>query len=235
MTFRLVSLSAGDAELTLPPVPAITLRFEDQGKVNGKAAVNLYLGSLRLSPEGEIIWGADGLAVTRRSGPPALMELESIYLQALERTTMLTYDAPRLTLASTDPAFSLVFEAQSATQSVSEFYGQTLTLTRMVSGGQNMALPAKPLLSITLREEGVCAGFSGVNRYFGKLVIAAEGGVTAGPFGSTMMAGPQELMRLESVFHQTLATAKRVQVSGNSLHFADDAGNVILVFERRDR
>jgi len=203
--------------------------------VNGKAAVNLYMGSLRLSSEGDIFWGSGGFAATRRSGPQTLMALEALYLQVLERTTKLTYDAPRLTFTSTDPALNLVFEALSAPQSVAEFYGQTLTLTRMITTGQSHALPAKPLLSITLSGEGACAGFSGVNRYFGKMAITADGGVTAGPFGSTMMAGPQELMELESTFHQSLGSARRVEVSGNSLRFAGEGGNVILVFEMRDR
>ncbi len=232
-TYRLTSVAVGDQALQLPAKPVITIRFEENGKVNGRSTVNLYFGSLQLSAEGTITWGSAGFAVTRRSGPGTLMELESLFLQALERTTKLSLEGTTLTFSSADPAISMIFEAQVAQQAIADIYGKPLTLTQLNEGSQNLPLPAKPLLNLTITAEGTCYGFSGVNRFFGKLQIAADGAVSAGPFGSTMMAGPKELMDLETAFHKALASVKRVEVSGSVVKFFDSTGAPALQFEIR--
>ena len=232
-TYRLTAFTVGGQEIALSAKPAITIRFAEDGKLSGRSTVNIYFGSLQLNAEGDISWGFAGLAVTRRSGPQTLMDLESLYVQALERTTKLTFDGSALTFSSTEPAIGLTFEVQADPHSVAEFYGTPLALTRMVIDGEIRLLPASPLLTVTINAMGTCSGFSGVNRYFGKFVLARGGGVDAGPFGSTMMAGPAELMELESAFQKTLGLVKRVEAVDNSLRLLDSAGSLILSFELR--
>jgi len=232
-TYRLTSVTVGDQALPLPARPAITIRFDESGKVSGRSTVNLFFGSLKLSSDGSITWGSAGFAVTRRAGPQTLMDLESLFLQALERTTKLSSDGSTLTFSSGDPAISLIFEAQVASQSSADIFGRQLTLAKLVSGGIELPLPARPLLNLTVNAEGTCSGFSGVNRFFGKFLIASNGTVNAGPFGSTMMAGPKELMDLETAFHKALASVKRVEVSGSVVKFFDSTGAAALQFEFR--
>jgi heat shock protein HslJ len=197
---RLTSFTAGDQEIPLPTKPAITIRINEEGKLSGRSTMNMYFGSLQWNADGSISWGSAGFAVTRRTGPQTLMDLESLYLQALERTTKLTFEGSTLTFSSTDPAINLTFEVRAARHSVAEFHGTPLTLTQMIVDGQSRVSPPNPSLTINLNAMGTCSGFSGVNRYFGKFFVTPSGEMTAGPFGSTMMAGPPGLMELEAVF-----------------------------------
>lgn len=56
-----------------------------------------------------------------------------------------------------------------------------------------------PTLSLSGRETGRIAGFSGVNRYFGTYELG-DGTVTLSITGMTRMAGPPEAMALEQAF-----------------------------------
>jgi heat shock protein HslJ len=232
--FRLTSATVGDRQFPIPAQPAITISFEENGRVSGHSAVNFYFGSLSVGSDGTITWGSEGWALTRRSGLPALMDLETLYLQVLERTTTLSTDGSTLTFSSDDPAISLLFERLAAApQAVADFLGKPLTLTSLVLDGNNYPLPAKQRPSMTINPNGACAGFSGVNRFFGRFVIAENGGVDAGPFGSTMMAGPAGLMDFETAFLKALNSVKRVEAAGKTLRLLDSAGSTVLAFETR--
>lgn len=232
-TFRLASVTVGDQQLPLPARPAVTIRIDESGKVHGRSTVNLFFGSLHVTSEDTIEWGAAGLAVTRRAGPQTLMELESLFLQALERTTKISLDGANLTFSAADPFITLVFEPQAATHLVTDIFGKQLTLTHLTANGRIIPLPARPLLNLTIAKEGTCAGFSGVNRYFGKFQIGPGGAVNAGPVASTLMAGPKELMEIEEAFHQTLASVKKIEISASVVKLFDSTGALVLQFELR--
>lgn len=234
VTFQLRSATVGDRQFPLPSEPAITIRFEQDGKVSGHSIINLYAGSLSVSSDGTITWGSDGFALTRRSGPPALMDLENLYLQVLERTAKLSTDGATLTFSLDEPAITLVFERLVAKPlSVADVYGKPLILTSFILDGKRQPLPETPRLSLTIHSNGLCSGFSGVNRFFGRFAIKEDGTVNAGPFGSTRMAGPAELMDLETAFHKALSSVQRADSAGKTLRLFDSAGVAVLVFEAR--
>jgi heat shock protein HslJ len=233
-TFRLTSARVGDQQIPLPAQPAVTIRIEEAGKVSGHSIINLYVGSLSVESDGTVTWGSAGFALTRRSGPPMMMDLESLYLQALESTTRLSSDGATLTFSSEEPPVALVFERLAAgPQSAADLYGKSLSLTSIVIEGQNHPLPSKPRISITLNSNGTCSGFSGVNRFFGRFSLAADGAVAAGPFASTMMAGPAELMELEAMFHKALGSVTRMEASGGTVRLLDSTGATVLSFQAR--
>lgn len=233
-TFRLTSAIVGGQEFPLPAEPAVTIRFEENGKVSGHSVINLYVGSLSVDSDGTVTWGSAGFALTRRSGPPMLMDLESLYLQALERTTRVSSNGSTITFSADDPAVDLIFERVVVrTRGVADVFGKPLILTSLVTDGQPHPIPTKPRLNITINSNGTCSGFSGVNRFFGRFRIEDDGAVNAGPFGSTMMAGPAELMDLETAFHKTFGSVKRIEIMGKTVNLLDSTGATVLVFEAR--
>jgi heat shock protein HslJ len=191
------------------------------------------MGSIGLTEDGALSWGPAGLAVTRRAGPPMLMELESIFFESLERTTSATLDGSRLVFSSTEPALSLVFEEQAAPATAADYLGRQMTVTALNVDGVNYNLPAQPKLNLTISRDGRCAGFSGVNRFFGTLKIAPGGGVTAGPFGSTMMAGPEALMKLEQAYMKAIAATRQIESAGGAVRFLNQEGTALVTFEVR--
>lgn len=67
---------------TVPESAGLTLRFED-AKLSGHSGVNAFHGPAVTGSDGT--FEAGPFAMTRRAGPPAAMELESLLLVALEQ------------------------------------------------------------------------------------------------------------------------------------------------------
>lgn len=232
-TFALVSVAAGENTIPLPAKPAITMKFGEAGKVSGSAPINLYMGSIELTEDGALSWGPAGLAVTRKAGPPMLMELESLFFEAIERTTSLTMEGGKLVFSSTEPAVTLVFEEQALPAALADYHGRLLTVTYLSADGVSYTLPGQPKLNLVVNNDGRCAGFSGVNRFFGKFEIAADGSAQAGHFGSTMMAGPEDLMKLEQAYLKALGATSRIEFAGGAVRFLNSQGIALIKFEVR--
>ncbi len=62
---------------------AVTLKITEDGTVSGSTSVNQFRGQATIS-ENKITFGP--LAMTRRAGPPAMMQQEAGYMKALENT-----------------------------------------------------------------------------------------------------------------------------------------------------
>ncbi len=78
-------------------------------------------------------------------------------------------------------------------------------------------------------ERGRVSIFGGVNRMGGLYALVGES-VTLGDLMSTRMAGPPDLMELESSFAKVMATVDGFHVSGNRLELLS-AGTVVAVFK----
>ncbi len=105
------------------------------------------------------------------------------------------------------------------------------TLQSLVIDGQ--ALPLPPGSAATLRAvegEGV-SGMAFVNRYSGRLAVTDAGGLSWGQaFALTKMAGPPELMELESQYLQALQQTTRARIDGSGLTLQSGDGKTKLVF-----
>ncbi len=82
--------------------------------------------------------------------------------------------------------------------------------------------------------EGKASGRGGVNRYGGTFAVDGEGGIQAGPFASTRMAGPPEAMRQEHEFLTLLGKAVAVEVVGGELRIECEGKAEPLRFKRAD-
>ncbi|MDV0442344.1 META domain-containing protein [Methanorbis furvi] len=94
------------------------------------------------------------------------------------------------------------------------------------------ATPDHPMGVIDLQIAGTnVSGNSGVNQYFGTAVIdAANGKISFGPFGSTRMAGPENMMAQEQAYLAALANVTGYKITDGNLILTDAAGATILTF-----
>ena len=86
----------------------ITFSCDENGKVAGIASLNRYFGSFDLKGDGEIIW-SKAFGMTRMAGPPALMDQEAKFMQALARTSRFYSKNDTLVIIDTDQAVVLEF------------------------------------------------------------------------------------------------------------------------------
>lgn len=90
--------------------------------------------------------------------------------------------------------------------------------------------PDNAVVTIAFDETGdKFSGQAPVNRYFGGYTIEGEA-FTFGPAGSTMMAGPEEMMKAEYEYLQFLPTVKTYKVDGKKLIMMNEIQEE-LVFE----
>ncbi len=80
--------------------------------------------------------------------------------------------------------------------------------------------------------DGQVSGNSGVNSYSGPYEAGAGDTFSAGPFASTLMAGPEPAMRAEAAYLALLGQAKSYKVIGARLTLFDGGGNESLSFDR---
>jgi len=88
--------------------------------------------------------------------------------------------------------------------------------------------------TLIVKPDGGIMGFSGVNRYGGKLDAAAmnAGKLVVGALASTRMAGPAEAMKLEGDFLKTLGEVDSFEIKGGVLSMRNSSG-VLAKFVRK--
>jgi heat shock protein HslJ len=84
------------------------------------------------------------------------------------------------------------------------------------------------LTGITATFDGArMSGFSGVNQFGGPYSANANGSFDAGPLVSTLMAGPEPLMRIEAAYLALLDEAESFSVEGDRLMLTTGEGKML--------
>lgn len=116
--------------------------------------------------------------------------------------------------------------ACTPTEDAGDPTGAEWTLTR---GGESDTDLAE--IGITaIFNEGQISGFSGVNQYSGPFTADETGGFESGPFTTTLMAGPEPLMKVEQSYLELLEGCDSYAVMGGMLILYTD-GDETLTFE----
>lgn len=93
----------------------------------------------------------------------------------------------------------------------------------------SMKAPGVAAAGITIRFDGQrVAGFSGVNQYGGAYSTQADGTIKIGPLQSTLMAGPQPLLAIESAYVQLLESCDTFVVKGAVLTLSTPLGEHLI-------
>ncbi len=110
--WNLINMIIDNEPVALVKDSVTTFSCDQDGKVAGKATINRYSGSLKLQEDGEISW-SKAFIMTRMAGPPELMEQESIFSQALMKTSRMYHQEPKLMMIGPDRSTVLEFEPAS--------------------------------------------------------------------------------------------------------------------------
>jgi heat shock protein HslJ len=86
-----------------------TLKIDPSGKVAGMASVNRYFGDIKIDADGHISWGGP-FGSTKMAGPEPLMDQESAFLKALQKTDHLSVQDGRLVMEDAAGQTALEFE-----------------------------------------------------------------------------------------------------------------------------
>ncbi len=80
-------------------------------------------------------------------------------------------------------------------------------------------------------DDGRIGGTSAVNSYGGEYTTESGGAFAVGEIAQTLMAGPDDAMRAESIYHELLRTAESYRLDNTTLTLFDGNGNELLIFE----
>lgn len=92
----------------------MTLQFDEDGKARGLGAVNQFSRGYRFDDGAVLSWTTPDYVLTRRGGPPELLDKEVIYLSALRKVTRAIAGKTSLTLQDEDAGTVLTFLAPGA-------------------------------------------------------------------------------------------------------------------------
>lgn len=87
--------------------------------------------------------------------------------------------------------------------------------------------------SLTIADDGAAGGFSGVNRFSGRISLDTDGDALFGPIAATKMAGPPGAMGIERAYFHAMNRVNEARVGGNRLVLLAD-GAEALAFERAE-
>ena len=118
--------------------------------------------------------------------------------------------------------------------SLDQVAGDPWKLLALQVEGRAVAIDPAAVPTLAVDDTGRVSGLATLNRYFGQLALGPGGAVSwAEPgFGSTMMAGPQELMDQEQRFLAGLRSASHASLEGGRLVLRSAAGDTRLEFAR---
>ena len=207
-------------EQEFPQNANITINFADN-KINGNSGVNSYFGDYKI--KNNSILNANA-ATTLMAGPEELMKIEQRFLETLQNSPRITYSNTTLSLRNKNGEI-WTFQKLDLSEKLKN------TKWKLLEMGQT-TLPEKDgEITISFAENKV-NGNSGVNNYFGSFEIK-NNSIKIGPVGSTRMAGPENLMKIEFEYLKLLQDSKTIEFNNNLLILTTNDGKV-LKFEKID-
>jgi len=194
----------------------ITAKFNG-AKVAGFSGVNQYAGPYTAETDGSFKTGE--IAGTLMAGEPAAMKAEQVYLATLAKCDSYAVTDSKLTLSIAGKS-ALVFEKAKAV----ELPGSSWVVTGYNNGKQAVVSVAlDSTMTIDFGTDGTVSGNSGVNTYNGPFTAEAKT-IKMGPFATTKMAGPEELMAQETAFLTAMENGTTWSVSRDKLEIRDGGG-----------
>jgi len=132
-----------------------------------------------------------------------------------------------------------LFAQATAPDQLSERRGIEHRLGKLIVAGEEIPLPEKLAITLTFLQDNRVAGRGPVNLFFGGYYLADDGtlhwagsGDESGPrFGSTMIAGPEDLMNLEKTFFQALSAVNRLEIRGTAIVLENAESSTTMLFE----
>jgi heat shock protein HslJ len=203
---------------------AITLQFAPDGQLGGFSGCNNYSGTFQASQDGTM--SVSPLAMTMMACAEG-MDLESVYLSALQSTRSFTINNEgRLLLSYNDPSqpaqvliYAIGAKSLTSTTWVLVAYGDPVS---------SQAVPPDSVITAIFYDDGALSGSSGCNQYAASYTTQDQQ-LTIGPIGVTQMACPAG-MELEQAYLSSLGTAERYEIKGQQLVITYNQGAGVLTY-----
>ena len=221
-SWELAQVSRKGKNVVIPKEAKITINFSEN-EINGFSGINNYSGDYMV--KNNFTLSAD-VATTLMAGPENLMNIEQNFLDILQSFPKISYNASTLTLSNkkevwTFKVLTLNKKLKNTSWKLLNRDGQDIS--KSISKNDNN-------ITLSFNENGI-NGNSGINNYFGDYEIV-NNNIKVGPLGSTKMAGPENLMKVEREFLELLENSKKVKLSDQkTLVLTTDKGKT-LTFEK---
>ncbi|NLE77103.1 MAG: META domain-containing protein [Chloroflexi bacterium] len=109
--------------------------------------------------------------------------------------------------------------------------GASLEGTRWTLAGWSVSSLHPEDFAITAEfTDGRIGGRAAVNWYGGEYKAGPGSAFQVGQTDRTLMAGPEDAMRAEDIYHKLLAQARQFRLEGDALTLSDVNGNALLIF-----
>ena len=208
---------------TLSTDKNVTIDFNTFGEFNGQGPVNLYFGNVTITGT-TISFGAIGS--TKMAGPEDQMKAETEYFDNLRNATGYKLGQGSFELLDKNGNTLLTF-----VQPVDVPAAKSLPGVEKTGLTNEWILAGSDTVTLNLMADGSFNGQGPINRYFGSYTETADGKLTFGAGGATLMAGPEDQMKAETEFFTALGNVTGYIVVDGRLFLTDAAGNTVLTFE----
>jgi len=221
-SWELAQVSQKGKNVVIPKEAKITINFLEN-EINGFSGINNYSGDYMV--KNNFTLSAD-VATTLMAGPENLMNIEQNFLDILQSFPKISYNASTLTLSNKKEVWT--FKVLTLNKKLKNTSWKLLNMdgkdvSKLISKNENN-------ITLSFNENGI-NGNSGINNYFGDYEIV-NNNIKIGPLGSTRMAGPENLMKVEREFLELLGNSKKVKLSDQkTLILTTDKGKT-LIFEK---
>ena len=221
-SWELAQVSRKGKNVVIPKEAKITINFLEN-EINGFSGINNYSGDYTV--KNNFTLSAD-VATTLMAGPENLMNIEQNFLDILQSFPKISYSANTLTLSNKKEVWT--FKVLTLNKKLKNTSWKLLNMdgkdvSKSISKNENN-------ITLSFNENGI-NGNSGINNYFGDYEIV-NNNIKVGPLGSTRMAGPENLMKVEREFLELLGNSKKVKLSDQkTLVLTTDKGKT-LTFEK---
>ena len=221
-SWELAQVSQKGKNVVIPKEAKITINFLEN-EINGFSGINNYSGDYMV--KNNFTLSAD-VATTLMAGPENLINIEQNFLDILQSFPKISYNASTLTLSNKKEVWT--FKVLTLNKKLKNTSWKLLNMdgkdvSKLISKNENN-------ITLSFNENGI-NGNSGINNYFGDYEIV-NNNIKVGPLGSTRMAGPENLMKVEREFLELLGNSKKVKLSDQkTLILTTDKGKT-LTFEK---
>lgn len=221
-SWELAQVSRKGKNVVIPKEAKITINFLEN-EINGFSGINNYSGDYTVN--NNFTLSAD-VATTLMAGSENLMNIEQNFLDILQSFPKISYNASTLTLSNKKEVWT--FKVLTLNKKLKNTSWKLLNMdgkdiSKLISKNDNN-------ITLSFNENGI-NGNSGINNYFGKYEIV-NNNIKVSPLGSTEMAGPENLMKIEREFLKLLENSKKIKLSNQkTLVLTTDKGKT-LIFEK---
>jgi heat shock protein HslJ len=195
------------------------------GKLAGSGSVNRYTATYETQAADKIKISQP--AATAMAGPPAAMAQEQAYFSALAKAASFAVTADSLKLLDDQGKTLVAYIAVKPTTLEGTQWEAT-----MYNNGQGglQSLAASSSITAQFSADGKLAGNASINQYSTTYKASGDTMAIDAKIVTTMMAGPDDLMKQEAAYLAALPKTATYVIDGDEMWLRDSSGAATAVY-----